>query len=96
MDFDSALDHWYNTLLSMPLFAVYKFILLFGVEEGLPPHGIVDFRYFSGQGVNKDECLPNIKFRKALLSMVSKLYVWWLASFLFLFALRFYSMKTRW
>jgi ribosomal protein L12E/L44/L45/RPP1/RPP2 len=35
-------------------------------EEGLPQHGKFAFTYYSGEGRNRNGCIPNVKLRKAL------------------------------
>lgn len=38
-------------------------------EEGLPQHGKFAFTYYSGEGRNRNGCIPNIQLRKALIHL---------------------------
>jgi hypothetical protein len=41
------------------------------VDSTMPLKGIVAFEYFSGNNAGEDECVPDLRFRKALCTLTS-------------------------
>jgi hypothetical protein len=48
----------------------WEMVTTWMTDEGLPKRGIMDVTYYSGEGLKKAHCNPQVDFRKSLLALV--------------------------